>query len=124
MKLKLFVIFSIIYLISTPCLYSKINSNELVAGKEIYKIEFFGNKVVKDDRISDIIGSQIGTIYDDEIIKKDIKELYKTSYFYKIDIVTKLINEKVLLIFRFEENPVLADIRISGNDALVTNWFQ
>ena len=38
MKLKLFVIFSIIYLISTPCLYSKINSNELVAGKEIYKI--------------------------------------------------------------------------------------
>ena len=118
MKLKLFVIFSIIYLISTPCLYSKINSNELVAGKEIYKIEFFGNKVVKDDRISEIIGSQIGTIYDDEIIKKDIKELYKTSYFYKIDIVTKLINEKVLLIFRFEENPVLADIRISGNDKI------
>ena len=56
--------------------------------------------------------------YKSNIIKEDIKKLYKTNYFYKIDIVTKLIKDKILLIYRFEENPILADLRISGNDKI------
>jgi len=108
-----FIIISIAF--STSALSDNLN---LVDNKEIYRIEFFGNKVIKDDRISDIIKTKVDSKYDPNQIKEDIKNLYKTEYFYKIDVVTKLLNDKLLVIYRFEENPILADLRISGNDKI------
>ncbi len=108
-----FIIISIAF--STSALSDNLNLED---NKEIYRIEFFGNKVIKDDRISDIIKTKVDSKYDPNQIKEDIKNLYKTEYFYKIDVVTKLLNDKLLVIYRFEENPILADLRISGNDKI------
>ena len=118
MKSKIFLLIGLILLISALPLYSKTVSEKEFEEVEIYKIEFFGNKVIKDDRLKNLISTKIGDTYKSNIIKEDIKKLYKTNYFYKIDIVTKLIKDKILLIYRFEENPILADLRISGNDKI------
>ena len=118
MKSKIFLLIGLILLICALPLYSKTVSEQEFEEVEIYKIEFFGNKVIKDDRLKNLISTKIGDTYKSNIIKEDIKKLYKTNYFYKIDIVTKLIKDKILLIYRFEENPILADLRISGNDKI------
>ena len=118
MKSKIFLLIGLILLISALPLYSNTVSEKEFEEVEIYKIEFFGNKIIKDDRLKNLISTKIGDTYKSNIIKEDIKKLYKTNYFYKIDIVTKLIKDKVLLIYRFEENPILADLRISGNDKI------
>ena len=118
MKSKIFLLIGLILLISALPLYSNTVSEKEFEEVEIYKIEFFGNKIIKDDRLKNLISTKIGDTYKSNIIKEDIKKLYKTNYFYKIDIVTKLIKDKILLIYRFEENPILADLRISGNDKI------
>ena len=118
MKSKIFLLIGLILLICALPLYSKTVSEQEFEEVEIYKIEFFGNKIIKDDRLKNLISTKIGDTYKSNIIKEDIKKLYKTNYFYKIDIVTKLIKDKILLIYRFEENPILADLRISGNDKI------
>ena len=116
MKSKKFLIIGLILLINTLPSYSKTISEQNYEEIEIYKIEFFGNKIIKDERIENLISTKVGDRYKSNVIKDDINKLYKTNYFYKIDIVVKLIKDKVLLIYRFEENPILADLRISGND--------
>ena len=118
MKSKIFLLIGLMLLISALPLYSNTVSEKEFEEVEIYKIEFFGNKIIKDDRLKNLISTKIGDTYKSNIIKEDIKKLYKTNYFYKIDIVTKLIKDKILLIYRFEENPILADLRISGNDKI------
>ena len=85
MKSKIFLLISLILLISALPLYSKTVSEQEFEEVEIYKIEFFGNKVIKDDRLKNLISTKIGDTYKSNIIKEDIKKLYKTNYFYKIE---------------------------------------
>ena len=94
------------------------NDAEQYKGMEIYKIEFFGNKVIQNDRIYNLIAVREGEKFDDEILKNDLRNLYKTEYFYKIDLLSEIVNDKLLLVFRFEENPILSDLRLQGNDKL------
>ena len=65
------------------------NDAEQYKGMEIYKIEFFGNKVIQNDRIYNLIAVREGEKFDDEILKNDLRNLYKTEYFYKIDYLAK-----------------------------------
>ena len=97
------------------------NDAEQYKGMEIYRIELFGNKVIQDDRIYNLIAVREGEKFDHEILKKDLRNLYKTEYFYKIDLLSEIVNDKLLLVFRFEENPILSDLRLQGNDKLSDN---
>ena len=54
------------------------NDAEQYKGMEIYKIEFFGNKVIQNDRIYNLIAVREGEKFDGEILKKDLRNLYKT----------------------------------------------
>ena len=91
---------------------------EELEGKKITKIVFFGNKIILNERVEQIMSVEAGDLYNHEKIKADIKTLYSTQYFYKIDLFAKNINDEVNLSIRFEENPVLASFRIVGNDKI------
>ena len=51
------------------------NDAEQYKGMEIYKIEFFGNKVIQNDRIYNLMAVREGEKFDDEIIKNDLRNL-------------------------------------------------
>ena len=107
----------------TPCFSNEIisnNSDEEISRSSIVinSIEFYGNKIVIDDKIKEYISLKVGESFDSNKIKKDIKNLYSTGYFYKIDVLTTETEKGLDLLFRFEENPVLADLRITGNSKI------
>lgn len=112
-------------LIFAPIYYSNsdgINpNNELTTsyeGKIIDRIDYYGNKIIPLDKIKEISLLKVGDSFSSENLRKDIKKLYETNYFYKIDAVIKLIDGNNILIIRFEENPILASFTIKGNDEI------
>ena len=92
-----------------------------IESRIITNIDFYGNKIVVEDKIKEYLLTKVGDKYDSKKIKNDIKSLYATGFFYKIDILTTQNDEGVDLLFRFEENPILADFRIRGNDKITTD---
>tara|TARA_B100000029_G_scaffold171554_1_gene167870 strand:- start:1488 stop:3785 length:2298 start_codon:yes stop_codon:yes gene_type:complete len=92
------------------------NNSDVIAN-----IDFYGNKIVVNEKIQQYLVSKIGEKYDSEKIKKDIKSLYDTGFFYKIDILTTKTKNGIDILFRLEENPILADFRIKGNDKITTD---
>tara|TARA_B100001142_G_scaffold75704_1_gene76368 strand:- start:1064 stop:3412 length:2349 start_codon:yes stop_codon:yes gene_type:complete len=90
-------------------------SNE---GATLDKVEFYGNKIILIDKIQEIFSIKPGDAFSGENLKDNIKALYATNYFYKIDAVIKEIDKKIVLIIRLEENPILASFTIKGNDKL------
>jgi len=87
-------------------------------GKVIDAIEFYGNKIILQDKIQDIFSIKSGDSFDSNLLKENIKELYATGYFYKIDALVNNVNNKFVLIVRFEENPILAKFTIKGNSKI------
>ena len=117
------LIFFFLCISLTPCFSNEIisnNSDEEISRSSIVinSIEFYGNKIVIDDKIKEYISLKVGESFDSNKIKKDIKNLYSTGYFYKIDVLTTETEKGLDLLFRFEENPVLADLRITGNSKI------
>ena len=94
-----------------------------IESRIITNIDFYGNKIVVEDKIKEYLLTKVGDKYDSKKIKNDIRSLYATGFFYKIDILTTQNDEGVDLLFRFEENPILADFRIRGNDKITTDDF-
>ena len=92
-----------------------------IESRIITNIDFYGNKIVVEDKIKEYLLTKVGDKYDSKKIKNDIRSLYATGFFYKIDILTTQNDEGVDLLFRFEENPILADFRIRGNDKITTD---
>ena len=72
MKSKIFFIIGLILLFTTLPLYSNTITEQNYEEVEIYKIEFFENKIIKDDRIKNLISTKIGDTYKSNIIKEII----------------------------------------------------
>ena len=87
-------------------------------GEEISRIEFYGNKIVLLDKINQIVTIKAGDLFNSQNLKQNIKKLYDTDYFYKIDAFKKYIKGELVLIIRMEENPILASFTIKGNEKL------
>ena len=62
MKSKIFLLIGLILLISALPLYSNTVSEKEFEEVEIYKIEFFGNKIIKDDRLKNLISTNITVV--------------------------------------------------------------
>ena len=97
---------------------SEIDSTEKYENIKIDKVEFYGNKIILLDKIQDIFSIKSGDLFNSNNLKKNIRELYSTGYFYKIDALVENIDSKFVLIIRFEENPILAKFTIKGNDKI------
>ena len=87
-------------------------------GVVIDRIDYYGNRIILLDKIKEIVSINPKDKFTSESLKNNIKKLYDTNYFYKIDAVIKEINKEIVLIIRFEENPILATFTIKGNEEI------
>jgi len=84
----------------------------------VVDIEIRGNKYVDDELIKRIIVSKVGAEYSVENIRKDIRRLFKTGFFKKIEVHKENLKGGVKLIYVVEDLPVIYKIEFEGNKEL------
>ncbi len=86
--------------------------------KTIGEIEIRGNKYVDDNLIKRLLISKEGSEFSIENIRKDIRNLYKTGFFRKIEVHKEDINSHVKLVYIVEDLPVIYKIEFEGNEEI------
>jgi len=89
---------------------------DLPAGERIAFVEIRGNRRIEADAIRARIASRPGGRFDPLQVAQDIEEVYGLGFFRNVTVYSKFEAEGQVLIFEVEENPVVRQISISGND--------
>lgn len=79
-------------------------------------IKIEGNQRVGKEAVEDIVSQKVGSPYDESQTSEDIKKIYSTGNFYDVVIEKEVSGSNVELTYKLKENPVLADISITGNE--------
>ncbi len=90
----------------------------LTFSKPIDYIEIKGNKYVADELIKRIILSKEGEEYSEHRVREDIKRLFRTGFFKKIEVYKEETDDRVKLIYVVEDLPVIYKIEFEGNEEL------
>ncbi len=84
----------------------------------VKKIEIKGNRYVSDRLIKEILLTKEGGTYSVKRIREDIKRLFKTGFFKKIEVHKYEEADGVRLVFVVEDLPVIYKIEFEGNEEL------
>ncbi|HEY5658584.1 MAG TPA: outer membrane protein assembly factor BamA [Myxococcota bacterium] len=82
----------------------------------IAELRVRGNRRIESDAIRARIASQPGAPFDPTQVSRDIAEVHGLGFFRDVRVLTQVGPEGRILIFEVEENPVVRQISISGND--------
>ena len=77
-----------------------------------------GNRRTETSLIDLNIETKQGDEYSPQTVKEDLKRIYKLDFFQQVLVDVKPIEDGLRVEFVVEENPVLADLKLSGNDKL------
>lgn len=84
----------------------------------VSKVEVRGNKYVPEDLIKEIITTKEGSQFSIERVREDIKRLFRTGFFKRIEAHKFEEDGKVRLLFVVEDLPVIYKIEFRGNKEL------
>ena len=89
-------------------------------GYTIGNIEVLGLKTVNPDLVYTNITTQCGSLYSEEILQKDLQQIYALGFFTdKIEIEPELREDNTVnLKFVLHENPIVTEVRVMGNSTL------
>ncbi len=93
-------------------------------GKSISEVSFEGLKGVKKSELVGITNSYIGKAFTEELFNNALDRLYALAYFEEIEPYAKhdpRSRERVILVFRVKEHPVISSISFKGNKKLRNN---
>ncbi|MBQ5998976.1 MAG: outer membrane protein assembly factor BamA [Treponema sp.] len=93
-------------------------------GKSISEVSFEGLKGVKKSELVGITNSYIGKAFTEELFNNALDRLYALAYFEEIEPYAKhdpRSRERVILVFRVKEHPVICSISFKGNKKLRNN---
>lgn len=85
---------------------------------EITKISVEGNDYVSDFEILNAVKTEVGDQTDQEALRADLQSVYDLGYFSDVNIVFENYDGGLNVIFEVVENPVLREIKISGNEPI------
>jgi outer membrane protein insertion porin family len=87
-------------------------------GKIVKAIDVRGNKTVSSLTILAKIKTQVGQPLSSLVLNEDLKRLYGLGYFTDVRIEQEDFEEGIKVIFLVVEKPILAEIRIEGNNKI------
>ena len=105
------IYFSVFLLFSVLPFTVFANSNRI--GKILIK----GNKIVEESAIQSKIFSKINEKYDPKKIRRDVRQIFNTGWFYNVE-VQKKEGAKATLVYIVTEKPIVEKIIYKGNDSL------
>ncbi len=86
------------------------------SGEIVAVVNVRGNRRIEADAIRARIGTQPGAPYRAAQIAKDVREVYSLGFFRNVRVLTDAGPDGQIVIFEVEENPVVRQISISGNE--------
>ena len=92
-------------------------------GKRVSKIKIYGLKTVSPELIFEKINTQKGSSFDTNVVQQDLQNIYSTGYFNDKMEVEPVLNmdDTVELTFILEENIIINNIEIIGNNVISTS---
>ena len=85
---------------------------------KVAEVVISGNRRTETSLIGLNIETKQGDDYSSQTVKEDLKRIYELDFFQQVLVDVKQIEGGVRVEFIIEENPVLADLKLSGNDKL------
>lgn len=123
-----FVFYSAVFLVAVVFSTAGSVAQGRPAGAEPEKLQSFkgkvaevvisGNRRTETSLIDLNIETKRGDRYSPQTVKEDLKRIYELDFFQQVLVDIKRIEGGLRVEFIVEENPVLADLKLSGNDKL------
>ncbi len=88
------------------------------AGEMVAEVRVRGNRRIEADAIRARIGTAPGRPFRTGQIASDVKQIYALSFFRNVRVLTDRDARGLIVIFEVEENPVVRQISISGNESI------
>jgi outer membrane protein insertion porin family len=89
---------------------------EEVIGQRIAEVRVRGNRRIEADAIKARIKTQPGNVYSSSQVAKDLTAVYRLGFFANVRVFRDASAQGLIVTFQVEENPVVRQISISGNE--------
>jgi outer membrane protein insertion porin family len=93
-------------------------------GLTVRQINITGQKKIEKDAIETRLKTKLSGPYSEELIREDIQSLFKSGYFYDIQVSREVSGSQVDLTYKVVEKPSIAEIVFEGNSELKTEELQ
>lgn len=102
------------------CLFKKVILSSalfvsLSFSQVIHKVEIRGAKYVPDEVIKALIKAKEGVTYTPDLVREDIRRLYRTGFFDKIEVYEEKQDDSVTLYYNVVDLPIIYKIEFVGN---------
>jgi len=87
-------------------------------GLIVKKIEISGQRKIEKDAIEARLKTKVGGPYSEELIKEDIVSIFKTGFFYDVQVNRQISGSQVDLTYNVVERPSISEIVFEGNEEL------
>jgi outer membrane protein insertion porin family len=87
-------------------------------GQGVAEVRVRGNKRIETDAILARVSTKPGTPYSARRVASDVREVYSLGFFRNVRVVSEDGADGRILTFEVEENPVVRQVTISGNEAI------
>lgn len=104
---------------SAPCAAADDFRSNLVSS-----VVIVGNDRVNENTIRDIIQMTPGEYYSPEAARTDTQKLMESGDFENVDVISDIIDGKLVVTYRITERPVVSSVTITGNEQLSTGKIE
>jgi len=87
-------------------------------GEKVIAVHVRGNRRIESDAIRARVGTRVGEPVRPAQIAADVQEIFNLGFFANVQAFQDVTPEGIVLVFEVEENPVIRQISISGNDEI------
>ncbi|MCS7171301.1 MAG: outer membrane protein assembly factor BamA, partial [Aquificaceae bacterium] len=90
----------------------------------IDSIRIEGARYVPEDVITGLINLRQGSLYTPDLVRESIRRMYRTGFFDEVEVYEEKIGDRVVLIYRVKDLPVVYKIEFVGNKKIKSDELE
>ena len=100
--------------------FGAVAGEELVpeASRRVVELRIEGNRRIEADAIRALLQTRVGDRVRPRTIAGDVRRIYELGFFRDVQVFSTPLRGGQLITFQVEENPIIRQVSISGNDSL------
>ncbi|MCS7262911.1 MAG: outer membrane protein assembly factor BamA [Aquificaceae bacterium] len=96
----------------------------LARAQVVEQVRVEGARFVPEEVILGIINLRQGSFYSLDLVRESIRKLYRTGFFDQIEVYEERVGDRVVLIYRVKDLPVIYKIEFVGNRRVKTEELE
>lgn len=113
--------FSSIWQILTVIVFTLLCSLAMAQDKQVMEIKITGNNNITTEAIMSVITLKVGSPFSEQTLQESQRAIENMGYFERVIIGTENMETGLRVVFNLVENPVVNEIKISGNTIFPTD---